>query len=270
MNDREAYELSAANNFPEPTRQYGLTVARGEGGYGASWAKPSAFVIAKSKEFGLTGFEGINSNNWGAVQGTGNAGSFQHIDRHANGEWYVGKFKKYLTPADGFGDMMRVLLGGGLRGARGATAIKAALDVGNATDAVYAQHANGYFELNPDEYLIAVKRNHARLVAALGVPSALKFPLRVGRPLPPGQPSEPSGTPSGEGPFVIGRVTNLPVLWLGSYGPAVEVLCMALAIERTPRFDGVMKRIVMKYQTDNGLKADGVVGLKTWERVLKL
>lgn len=142
--DQWAYNVAkkAAPNMPEEQRQYTLAVARGEGYYGKGW----------------TG-EGASSNNWGAVQGTGDAGSFPHIDHHADGKPYTGKFKKYSTPEAGFLDMAHVLL---------KPNVQAALKTGNLHDAVFAQHSNGYFELAPDKYLSAVEKNYAQLTVNVG------------------------------------------------------------------------------------------------------
>jgi peptidoglycan hydrolase-like protein with peptidoglycan-binding domain len=142
--DQWAYNVAktAAPEMPEAERQYVVAVARGEGRYGKGW----------------TG-EGAGSNNWGAVQGTGDAGSFPHIDHHADGSPYTGKFKKYSTPQAGFLDMAHILL---------KPNVKAALKSGNLHDAVFAQHANGYFELAPEKYLSAVEQNYAQLTANVG------------------------------------------------------------------------------------------------------
>jgi hypothetical protein len=142
--DQWAYNVAknAAPNMPEEQRQYTLAVARGEGRYGKGW----------------TG-EGASSNNWGAVQGTGDAGSFPHIDHHADGTPYTGKFKKYSSPEAGFLDMAHILL---------KPNVQTALKTGNLHDAVFAQHSNGYFELAPDKYLSAVEQNYAQLTANVG------------------------------------------------------------------------------------------------------
>jgi len=156
--DLWAYEVAkrAAPNMPEAQRQYVLAVARGEGFYGNGWDNPSA----EATSFGLTGKEGIGSNNWGAVQGSASAGSFPHIDHHADGSAYVGQFKKYKTPEEGFMSIANTILGGGpVR----AAAIQAAIAKGNLKDAVYAQHDNKYFELAPDKYLAAVIKNYNTL-----------------------------------------------------------------------------------------------------------
>lgn len=153
--------------------QYVVAVARGEGHYGNGWGSPSAKTIADGEPWGLTGKEGVGSNNWGAVQGTGSAGSFPHVDYHADGTPYKGMYKKYATPDEGFLDMARVILNGGKRGAQGAQEIQAAIAQGNLRNAVYAQHANGYFELNPESYLSAVLSNYAKIAAGIQWPTLL-------------------------------------------------------------------------------------------------
>jgi hypothetical protein len=69
--------------------------------------------------------------------------------------------------------MARVILNGGKRGPEGAAAIKDAINRGNLRDAVYAQHANGYFELNPESYLNAVLTNYAKITAGINWPRVL-------------------------------------------------------------------------------------------------
>jgi peptidoglycan hydrolase-like protein with peptidoglycan-binding domain len=168
--DVAAYAVAkrAAPNMPEKQLQYALAVARGEGGFGQGWGRPSAATIAKSEQFGLTGYEGAGSNNWGATQGQGDAGSFPHVDSHADGSLYVGNYRKWSSPEKGFLDVANIILGGGKRGAAGSAEIKKAIDSGKLRDAVYAQHANGYFELNPEQYLSAVLRNYNALAASTG------------------------------------------------------------------------------------------------------
>ena len=168
-----AQRAGKATGMTDKEVQYVVTVARGEGHYGTGWGSPSAKTIADSAVYGLTGKEGVGSNNWGAVQGTGNAGSFPHVDYHADGTPYKGTYKRYATPEDGFLDMARVILGGGTRGATGQVAIKDAIAKGNLRDAVYAQHANGYFELNPESYLSAVLKNYNSIMAGISWPKVL-------------------------------------------------------------------------------------------------
>jgi hypothetical protein len=175
--DAKAFEIGKKGGkemgLTDAEIQYVVTVARGEGGYGAGWAHPSAKTLELSKQFGITGYEGANSNNWGACQGSGSAGSFPHVDVHADGKGYKANYRAYKTPEDGFKDMAKIILGGGKRKAAGAAEIKAAINKGNLKDAVYAQHANGYFELAPDKYLSAVSSNYAKIMNGVGWPKLL-------------------------------------------------------------------------------------------------
>lgn len=184
--DVGAYEVAkrAAPELSEAERQYALAVARGEGRFGMGWSVPPkdpvALAFAKSK--GLTGTEGAGSNNWGAEQGKGDAGSFPHVDfgwKNPDGSpwrgtgpkvWlpYIGNYRRWTTPEKGFQSVAATILGGGKRGATGAAEIRAAIKAGDLEKAVYAQHANGYFELDPAKYLAAVQSNYAALTNATG------------------------------------------------------------------------------------------------------
>lgn len=184
--DVNAYAVAkrAAPTMPEPQVQYALAVSRGEGRFGAGWTVPprDPVALAFAKANGLTGTEGTGSNNWGAEQGQGDAGSFRHVDfgwRNPDGKpwdkkgprvWlpYIGTYKRHSTPEKGFLSVAHTILGGGTRGAAGAKEIQDAIARGDLKAAVYAQHANGYFELAPDQYLKAVERNYADLTSALG------------------------------------------------------------------------------------------------------
>lgn len=163
--DAWAYAVAkkAAPNMPEYERQYVLAVARGEGFYGKGWnPKPHPLLPNPDVEAAKT------SNNWGAVQGTGSAGSFKHIDHHRDGTPYVGTYKRYKTPEEGFLSVANTLFKGGTRGANGAAQLEDALKRGSLKDAVFAQHANGYFELAPEKYLSSVKKNYNQLTSNLG------------------------------------------------------------------------------------------------------
>jgi hypothetical protein len=160
--DNKAYQTAVNANknlklgLSDREIQYVVNDARGEGFYGGGWGAISKDAAAH----GLRGDEGVGSNNWGAVQGTGSGGSFPHIDYHADGSAYVGRYKRYNTPEEGFADMAKVILGGGIRKAAGAAEIRAAINKGSMREAVMAQHANGYFELAPEKYLSAMLHNY--------------------------------------------------------------------------------------------------------------
>lgn len=173
-------------------QQYGLSVFRGEGFYGLGWGNPSKLTIDTSAQFGIDPRAGVGSNNWGAHQGLGPAGSFPHIDfgymvpdadgkptrKHWAGQgprvWgpYVAQYKKYNTPLESASDSSRLLFKPNLRQAL-ATGIYKGKQVGPLEAAVYTQHDNGYYELKPEKYLEAVKRNYSILTAALQWPALL-------------------------------------------------------------------------------------------------
>jgi len=175
--DAAAYQVATAAapalGLTEPELQYALTVARGETFYSKAWGSPSDSTRKLSAKFGLRGDEGAGSNNWGAEQGKGDAGSFQHVDTHADGKPYVSPYQRHSTPELGFARFAKTLYSGNKRGAAGAKELRAAIARGSLADAVKAQHANGYFELAPDKYLTAVLRNYAALAKNTGWVSAL-------------------------------------------------------------------------------------------------
>jgi hypothetical protein len=183
--DSDAFALVQQLPYTPAEQQYFQAVNRGEGFYGLGWSSPptNPVLIQQTKDLGLTGTEGAGSNNWGAIQGSGSAGSFPHLDHHANGSPYKGTFKKYLTPIEGAADSARILLKPNVR---------AAIAAGNLHDAVYAQHANGYFELAPESYLAAVKKNYDILTQNLNWPVLLSIPQGIIAT----HPLVPSGSPS--------------------------------------------------------------------------
>jgi hypothetical protein len=168
--DQDAFKAALALNLSPEATQYLVTVARGEGFYGLGWGNPSPKTIADSKPFGLTGFEGTDSNNWGADQGQGTAGSFPHVDYHKDGSVYVGQYAAYKSAADAAARMARILL---------KPNVLLALSQGDLHGAVMAQHANGYFELAPEKYYAAVVRNYRALLQNLAWPNLLLNPANI-------------------------------------------------------------------------------------------
>ncbi len=187
-------------------QQYLLTGSRGEGFYGLGWGNPNKTTIAESAKFGIDPRAGVGSNNWGAEQGSGSAGFFPHVDSHSDGTFYVEKYKRHATPVEGAASMARILL---------KPNVKAALNTGiyqgpvmrfakpNASQlaqfnykkqfsgftltplmaAVLTQSDNGYYELHPEKYLEAVKRNYATLTASLKWPNLLSKEMIASLPL---------------------------------------------------------------------------------------
>jgi hypothetical protein len=168
--DQDAFKAASSLGLSPEATQYLVTVARGEGFYGLGWGNPSAKTIADSKAFGLTGFEGKDSKNWGADQGKGTAGSFPHVDYHKDGSVYVGTYAAYKTPVDAASRMAGILL---------KPNVLLALSMGDLHGAVMAQHSNGYFELAPEKYYQAVAKNYQALLHNLAWPNLLLDPTNV-------------------------------------------------------------------------------------------
>ncbi len=117
-----------------------------------------------------------NPNNWGAVQATGGAPSFDHLDHHADGSPYTGKFAVNATPEAGFKQLAFEVL---------KPNVLEAAQAGNGTAAVNAMHANGYFELDPLKYAAAVEQQYNGFLAATGEPRLLTFPPAGAQPAAP-------------------------------------------------------------------------------------
>lgn len=201
--DSDAFEV--VKQLPDLTaaeQQYLLAVARGEGFYGLGWGSPSPGTIQLSKDFGIDPRAGVGSNNWGAEQKQGSAGSFPHVDHDSQGKPYVEQYKRHKTPLEGAASVARILLKPNLRAAlssgfyvgppplrdkptanqRKFHASKlsvAGTIIGPLKAAVFTQHDNRYFELDPELYFKGVKTNYDKLTANL------KWePLLIEKPLP--------------------------------------------------------------------------------------
>lgn len=260
-------------------QHYLMPVARGEGFYGLGWGNPNKFTVEQSAKFGIDPRAGVGSNNWGAEQGQGSAGSFPHVDTHADGSPYVEQYKRHRTPAEGAASVARILLKPNLR-----EALKTGVYVGKRHPelngkqlgrlkaAVYTQHDNRYFELAPEKYLAAVTRNYAILTKNLGwqpilldppsiatAPETIAtLPLLVG---PSGSDSQPTSS---------GGLSRLPkaaheVLREGATGGEVRYLQSLLP---GCRVDGIFgpktKALVIAFQKAASLCPDGIVGPHTW------
>lgn len=203
--DSDAFKaVQAIPGLTPKEQQYLLAVSRGEGFYGLGWGNPSTLTISESAKYGIDPRAGVGSNNWGAEQGVGNAGSFPHVDfgwmipalgdegkpvldgkgqliptqNHWKGKgpriWgsYVGEYKRHKTPTDGAASIAKTLLKPNLKEAL-KTGIYKGQQIGPMRAAVFSQHDNGYFELDPEKYLSAVKRNYDILTKNLGWPALL-------------------------------------------------------------------------------------------------
>lgn len=264
--------VKALPGLTEGEQQYLLTVARGEGFYGLGWDNPNPKTVSESAQFGLTGHEGKGSRNWGAVQGAGSAGSFFHVDHHADGTVYKGTFKKYGSDTEAAADVARILL---------KPNVKAAIATGSLRAAVFAQHDNKYFELNPEAYLSSVAANYSILTKSIGwnplLKNTPKNPLSPAEGEPAVSPPPQSGLPSSsQAPAPSTVPETLPIISLErkSTGTAVKLWqrylkSLGMAIIDTGSFDTVTDQYTRLYQANRGLPVDGDVGPKTWNSAFR-
>jgi len=259
--------LAAVNQIvglTDAEKQYVVTIGMGEGVWGSGWDNPSAKTVAESAQFGLTGHEGKDSKNWGAIQGVGSAGSFFHVDHHRDGTVYKGTFKAYKTDTDAAIDVARILL---------KPNVKAALARGSLHDAVFAQHDNGYFELEPNAYLATVLDNYQKLTTLLGWSKLLseKGNAPSTPPLSPeGGGLQPGSSSSGP-PLPSVLADTLPIISLERKSTGTAVLIwqrylksLGIACVPTGVFDSQTDSFTRLYQAGRKLTSDGDVGPNTW------
>lgn len=101
------------------------------------------------------------SHNWGAVQEPHPTAenSFEHFDRNAAGQVYVGHFKRYPTDEAGASDFLHELVR--------RPSVLAVLGSGSATAIATAMHDTHYFEAKPTDYANAIVRNAAAIAKSL-------------------------------------------------------------------------------------------------------
>jgi hypothetical protein len=205
---------------------FAQAVALHETGYGLAWKG-----------------DGAGSNNWGAVQGTGNAGFFIHGDTHADGSKYTTKFKKYLSAQDGADDFVKELYGHNRPG------VLDAATRGAFSDAVKKMREGRYYEASVVSYNNAV---NTALQAIAG---------KLGETLPPLVVLKPTGSPSSEPPS-----QSIPssLLQYGSHGEDVARWQRIVHVTPDGIFGAKTYRATLVWQRSHGLVADGIVGPKTW------
>lgn len=244
-----AEAFAVVNSLPGYTdaeKQYLLTITLGEGGWGNGWGNPSAKTVQDSASLGIDPKAGVGSNNWGADQESGDASppTFPHVDYHSDGSLYQGNFARYTTPQKSAARIAAILLKPNVR---------AEVNAGSLPGAVYAQHDNGYFELNPASYLSAVRRNYATLTNSLNWPPLL-LQAPGGEPAPP--PLASGSESSVSGPSSSGA----PSLHLGMQGAAVSQWQEFLGVPVTGRFDYSVEAATKAFQKQFHLVPDGIVG----------
>lgn len=207
---------------------------------------------------GWTG-DGVGSNNMGAITqaNSSTAPYFEHGDTLANGKKYVARFTKYATPEDGLKALASLLL---------KPNVKSALAQQNFWAAVSAQIDANHYTGDPpatptSTYGSRLQSGIRAIVAATGEP--LPFHFRDTVPAPP--LSQCSSL------LARSDYSLLAVIRVGAYGPDVAWIqtalgCMIIDGHYGP---GTAARVQI-FQRAHALKADGIVGARTWAALASL
>lgn len=191
---------------------------------------------------------GKDSHNQGAIQCGGWSGArFIYVDTHPNADGsstkYEACFRAYPGDPEGWADLAKVMYTGRRR-----QVAEAALREDWAGVSAMMK-ATGYYEgfgkTEADRvanHLRAMMKGVKRALAVLGAPDVV---------IPPS------------------AITEIPdTLRLGSTGEAVKLAQRNLKIAADGIFGRVTAVATRKYQTENGLVVDGVIGPKTWKALL--
>lgn len=202
-----------------------------EAQYGDGWAHDKA---------------GAGSHNWGAIQaGAGWQGkTFEHADsspkKDGTNSWYVTKFRSYPDDTAGASDLVLCVYSW-----HGRIGVMSAARAGDILGVSEELHRTGYYEGYGASVEDRINNHHKAVVSAFRI-----FTSALQEDMPPQiQDFEPRG---------------VQTLLFGSSGLLVEHLQEKLGINQDGKFGPATKEAVIKFQTDNNLKPDGVVGPATW------
>ena len=230
-------------------------VGSAEGGYGGGWANNPVGTLGA--QMGLNGSEGVGSNNWGAIQGTGDAGFFMHLDHDAAGKEYVAKYKRYSSPQKGAADLARQLL---------KPAVRLALQTGDLQGAVSEQINTYHYTGDPpatpaDVYYSRVSRAVRDIIAATGEPNPF---LAHQTPVATGSASVLLASRSLLSAADCSRLNDLR---RGVGGPDVAFVQHRLG--NCGRIDGSFGPLteagVRAFQREKSIPVTGIVDRVTWE-----
>jgi len=197
--------------------------------------------------YGWTG-DGVGSNNMGSIQrGRPPCGddAFGHGDTHEGGEAYAACFAIYPSRAAGWEALVNELY---LRRSKVLRAARACDMMG----AVAAMRASGYFEAPLERYQEGIRARVAEIAAALGEENPIP---KVGA-----GGSSAGVSPSPAVPRTISR---------GAKGETVRRWQRIVGVGVDGWFGSLTEIATIRWQADHGLKADGIVGRKTWTEALK-
>lgn len=182
----------------------------------------------------------VGSNNMGAIiaGGSWKGATFTHKDSlpqsDGSNQWYTTEFRKYPTPAEGWQDLANIMYEdrpGVLAAAQNGDAFQVSAEM---------YHSKYYFGFGPDAKT-RIGNHYAKLLKCLIVQC---------RALHENLPD--SRTPHG-------------TLKRGDTGEEVKELQRIFELATDGIFGPVVESAVKLFQEEHGLKADGIVGPRTWE-----
>ncbi len=190
---------------------------------------------------------GVGSNNWGAIQkGSWRGETFEYTDTHPNPDGtstkYKIAFRKYPSRMAGAADLARVVYK--VR-KRDESVLVAAQD-GDSLGFSQAMYETGYYEGFGRTKADRIHNHHKAILRALNMHAK-----ELGERLPGGEFPLPATIRRGSrGPVVMTwqRIAATPVD--GAFGPNTEAATKS-------------------WQSAYELKADGIVGPKTWGKALE-
>lgn len=220
----DGFRAAIGRDPTRPERQCLQAIGALETGYGGGWKGA-----------------GAGSNNIGAITAgkiwTGATFEYRDSrpDNQGNNIWYVTKFRKYATPADGWADLARQVYGSKLR--PHVLAAASAGDTHGFSAALY-----GYYLGHGATVAERVAGHHRAVLRNLqALCRACSEPLPSGEPIPP------------------------PTLRRGNTNTAAnKTLQRLLGIVADGKFGPMTETAVRAFQTNAGLVADGIVGPATW------
>lgn len=232
-----AFATRFGRQATRPEAQCVQAVGELESGYASYWHPP-----------------GVDSNNWGAIQGSGPAGAFQYVDTHPNPDGtstqYATTFAKYHSMAEGAEYLVRTVYQIANRDKLVLPAATAGDTLGFST----GLHKTVYYEGYGATVQERIEHHHRAVLDACTAQAH-----SLGEPMPDG--SEPPPLPA-------------PSLRIGMSGDAVKAWQTALNVAGfTCPVDGdfgpTTRKLTQALQTKLGLIADGVVGAATQAALAK-
>ena len=198
---------------------------------------------------------GVGSHNWGAITGTYRGHAFQYQDSRPNPQGgaaivYTTNFRKYPSDLEGIVDLYNLLK----------SRYSRAVDAANAGDWWgVSEPLYGYYLGTHPNRAVNVERHQKSFTSSLPEPyrtDALAGKVVAASTSAPQHSRSDSGSSS--------EPSNLPVLRAGNLGNGVKLLQRCLNCKVDGVFGPKTEAAVVKHQSNQGLREDGIVGPKTW------